>query len=147
MPSLGDVHLSTPVIRGSGQASGSGESLPSIDAPVAAANTDALAAASHAKGPSAPLPVGGDVKPAQLVRSVPPVYPPIAKSQRISGNVTLDALIDPSGNVAELKVLSGPPLLHRAALDAVKQWKYSPAQLDGTPTSMHLTVTVQFRAQ
>jgi protein TonB len=106
-----------------------------------------LAAVSHAKGPAAPLPVGGDVKPAQLVKSVPPAYPPIAKSQHISGNVTLDALIDASGNVAELKVISGPPLLHRAALDAVKQWKYSAAQLDGSPTSMHLTVTVQFRAQ
>jgi len=146
-PSLGDVHLSTPVVRGSGQASGSGEGLPTIDTPVANSGTDALAAASHGKGPAAPLPVGGDVKPAQLVKSVPPLYPTIAKNQRISGNVTLDALIDASGNVAELKVLSGPPLLHRAALDAVKQWKYSPAQLDGTTTSMHLTVTVQFRAQ
>ncbi|HTP67745.1 MAG TPA: TonB family protein [Dongiaceae bacterium] len=146
-PSLGDVRLSTPIVRGSGQATGSGESLPSIDAPAPTSNTDALAAASHGKGPTAPLPIGGDVKPAQLIKSVPPVYPTIAKSQRISGNVALDALIDASGNVAEVKVLSGPPLLHRAALEAVKQWKYSPAQLDGSATSMHLTVTVQFRAQ
>jgi protein TonB len=46
-----------------------------------------------------------------------------------------------------MKVLSGSPVLHQAALEAVKQWKYSPAQLDGSPTSMHLTVTVQFRIQ
>jgi TonB family protein len=146
-PSLGDVRLATPVVHGSSRATASSEALPSIDTPTVSSGTDALAAVSHAKGPAAPLPVGGDVKPAQLVKSVPPAYPPIAKSQHISGNVTLDALIDASGNVAELKVISGPPLLHRAALDAVKQWKYSAAQLDGSPTSMHLTVTVQFRAQ
>jgi protein TonB len=144
---FGKVHLATPVIRGSVQGQASGEPLPSIDAPVASVGADALAAASHHKGPAAPLPVGGDVKPAQLIKSVAPMYPPMAKAQRIYGNVTLDALVDTSGNVAELKVLSGPPLLHRAALDAVKQWKYSPALLDGTPTSMHLTVTVQFRTQ
>jgi protein TonB len=71
----------------------------------------------------------------------------MARSQHISGNVTLDALIDAQGNVTTMKVLSGSPVLHQAALEAVKQWKYSPAQLDGTPTSMHLTVTVQFRIQ
>jgi protein TonB len=87
------------------------------------------------------------VKSAVLVKSVPPVYPQMAKAEHVSGNVQLDALIDASGNVAQLKVLSGPTLLHRAALDAVKQWKYKPAMLDGQPTSMHLTVTVQFRTQ
>ena len=87
------------------------------------------------------------MQPAQLFRSVPPIYPPMAKAQHVSGNVQIDALIDASGNVAELKIISGPGMLHRAALDAVKQWKYKPAMLDGQPTSMHLTVTVQFRAQ
>ena len=46
-----------------------------------------------------------------------------------------------------MKILSGPPLLHQAALNALKQWKYQPAELDGKPTSMHLTVTLQFRTQ
>jgi len=146
-PSLGEVRLAAPVVKSSTSATPSGEPLPSFDTPVQNTGTDALAAASHHKGPAAPLPVGGDVKTAQLIHSVPPVYPAMAKSQRVSGNVTLDALIDTSGNVAELKIISGPPLLHRAALEAVKQWKYSPAMLDGAPTSMHLTVTVQFRNQ
>jgi protein TonB len=106
-----------------------------------------LADVAHHKAPAVPIPVGGDVKPAQLIKSVAPVYPPLAKTQRVTGNVTLDALIDVSGNVAQVKVISGPPLLHQAALEAVKQWKYTPAQLDGNPTSMHLTVTVQFRNQ
>jgi len=87
------------------------------------------------------------VQAAQLIKSVAPVYPQVAKTQHITGNVTIDCLIDANGNVADLKVLSGPPLLHRAATDAVKQWKYKPAILDGQPTAMHLNVTVQFKTQ
>jgi periplasmic protein TonB len=146
-PALGEIRLATPVVKESGESGASTESLPSIDSTVDTSSADALAASAHRKGPTAPLPIGGDVKPAQLIKSVSPVYPQMAKTQRITGNVTLDALVDTSGNVAELKVLSGPAILHRAALDAVKQWKYTPAQLDGTPTAIHLTVTVQFRAQ
>jgi protein TonB len=93
------------------------------------------------------LPVGGDVKPAQLRKSVAPEYPAIAKAQHVSGRVQIDALIDASGNVTSVKVLSGPALLHRAALDAVKQWKYSPAVLDGQPTVTHVSVNVDFRNQ
>jgi len=126
-----------------------GEVLPAIDTNVPNPGTDTLAnvATTHSSAPSAPLPVGGEVTPAQLIRSVPPVYPLLAKTQRISGDVRIDALIDASGNVAEVKVISGPSILHHAALDAVKQWKYKPAVLDGQPTTMHLTVTVQFRTQ
>ena len=93
------------------------------------------------------MPVGGDVKPAKLLKSVPPVYPEMARNQHLSGNVQIDALIDPDGNVSSMKVLSGPTLLHQSALNALKQWKYQPAELDGKPTSMHLTVTIQFRVQ
>jgi len=146
-PSLGAVRLASPVVRGSGEGNASGEPLPSIEARTENSGTDPLADVAHHKAPAVPIPVGGDVKPAQLIKSVAPVYPALAKTQRVTGNVTLDALIDTSGNVAQVKVISGPPLLHQAALEAVKQWKYSPAQLDGNPTSMHLTVTVQFRNQ
>jgi periplasmic protein TonB len=142
---LGDVRLATPkVSRAASEQTADG--LPSIDTQTTGSVNDALA--SSVRGtPSVPLPVGGEVQSAQLIKSVPPAYPPMAKSQHVSGNVQIDALVDASGNVAELKVISGPGMLHRAALDAVKQWKYKPAMLDGQPTSMHLTVTVQFRAQ
>jgi len=110
-------------------------------APVSALNT------SRRAEPTAPAPIGGDVKPAKLIKSVPPIYPDIARTQHLSGNVQIDASIDADGNVSTMKVLSGPTLLHQAALTAVKQWKYQPAELDGKPTAMHLTVTVQFRAQ
>jgi TonB family protein len=146
---FGDVHLATPVVSRSGTSQDSNEGEISIGESQPASNGDPLAglASSHRKEPTAPLPVGGDVKPARLVKSVPPIYPDIARSQHISGDVQIDALIDEAGNVTTTKVLSGPPLLHQAALQALKQWKYEPAQLDGKTTSMHLTVTVQFRAQ
>jgi protein TonB len=144
--SLGNVRLAAPVVNRGDASRSSGDVEPSIESSVSTSGADALAPNQN-NAPSVPLPVGGDVKPAQLIKSVPPVYPPIAKTQHISGNVQIDALVDTSGKVAEVKVISGPSLLHRAALDAVKQWKYSPALLDGQPTSMHLTVVVQFHAQ
>ena len=97
--------------------------------------------------PEVPLPTGGDVKSAVLVSKVAPVYPTLAKNQHIAGNVVIDALIDANGRVSTTKVLSGPALLHQAAMDALKQWKYQPATLDGKAVSMHLTVTLQFRTQ
>jgi len=147
-PSLGDVHLATPVIN-PGTAASSSSADPALEIN-SSANTSTPVSAlggSHRAEPVAPAPVGGDVKPAKLVKSVPPVYPELARNQRISGNVQIDALIDADGNVSSMKVLSGPPLLHQAALDALKQWKYQPAELDGKATSMHLTVTIQFRTQ
>jgi protein TonB len=97
--------------------------------------------------PATPLPIGGDVKAAKLLTSVPPTYPTLAKTQRIQGAVQVDAVVDINGRVSSMKIVSGPPLLHQAAMDALRQWKYQPAQLDGKPVSMHLTVTVQFRLQ
>lgn len=99
--------------------------------------------------PAAPvertLPVGGEVQPARLIRAVLPAYPQLAKSNRVAGDVTLDALIDASGNVRDVSVISGPVFLREAAKVALKQWKYEPARLDGNPTAMHLTVTVKFK--
>jgi TonB family protein len=149
-PALGDVHLAAPVVHSadSQQAQADPNALQSIDTKTVPADGDPFAAAAaHHAAPAAPLPVGGDVKEARLIKSVPPEYPTLAKAQHVSGKVQMDALIDASGNVSAVKVLSGPTLLHRAALDAVKQWKYKPAMLDGQATSMHLTVTVEFRNQ
>jgi len=147
-PVVGDVQLAKPVVNGGSAAKENGEGTPSIDVnqPANAEGLTSLAA-GNAKGPDAPMAIGGDVKQAQLVKSVPPIYPTMAKSQHISGNVKIDALIDASGNVSSMTVISGPTMLHQAALAAVKQWRYQPAELDGKPTSMHLTVTVQFRLQ
>ena len=123
--SFGDVHLSAPVVNHTSTSQPDSDGLQGIDAREVPASADPFASGSH-HAPAAPLlPVGGDVKAAQLLRSVAPEYPAIAKAQHISGRVQIDALIDASGNVASLKVISGPALLLRAATDAVKQWKYN----------------------
>ena len=97
--------------------------------------------------PANPLQVGGDVKTATLLSSVTPIYPQMARNQRVSGDVKIDALIGADGRVSSTKVISGPALLHQAAADAVRQWKYRAATLNGQQVPMHLTVTVQFRLQ
>jgi TonB family protein len=87
---------------------------------------------------------GGMVQPARLLKSAPPTYPELARSTHVTGDVILDALIDADGNVRNVKTVSGPVLLQQAAKDAVRQWKYDPARLDGRPVAMHLSVTVKF---
>jgi TonB family protein len=98
--------------------------------------------------PPAPVlraPVGGVVQQARLIQSTPPVYPSLAKSLRISGDVVVDALVDADGRVKSAKVISGPDLLRQAAIETVRQWRYEPARLDGQAVAMHLEVTVKFR--
>jgi protein TonB len=151
---LGAIHMATPTVAPHRNTQNGGEA----DAGIALSNdepepnTEALNAGlvGGNKQPSAPaasLPIGGDVKQAKLIFSVPPAYPTLAKNQHVSGNVLVDALIDANGRVTTMKVVSGPTLLHQAAMDALKQWKYQPASLDGKPVPMHLTVTIQFRLQ
>lgn len=100
---------------------------------------------NHPAPPPAEKPVGGMVQQARLIQSVPPVYPQTAKSSRVSGDVLVDALIDATGKVTSVKVISGPVQLQQAAIETVRQWKYEPARLDGQAVAMHLTVTVKFR--
>jgi protein TonB len=152
-PSLGPVHLASPTMNHptAGQCDG-------IDAPtISTGSTEASAggmdsglAAVNGKQPAAPevpLPVGGDVNSAKLTSKVDPVYPALARNQHVSGDVRIDALIDANGRVTTMKVIAGPTLLHQAAMDALRQWKYQPATLDGKAVPMHLTVTLQFRLQ
>jgi TonB family protein len=90
------------------------------------------------------IPIGGPVQNNKLISSPQPVYPELAKSARVSGTVELGALIGPDGQMKELKVISGHPLLRQAALDAVKNWVYSPTLLNGSPVSVSTTIDVIF---
>lgn len=148
-PALGKVHLAAPKITRSLSNSDSPAADPglALSGVTPADSSGASLLSNKGKGPAAPLPVGGDVKVAQLISSVPPVYPQMARTQRVSGNVMIDALIDVNGRVSTMRVISGPALLHEAAMSSVRQWKYQPATLNGVPTATHLTVTVQFRLQ
>lgn len=88
--------------------------------------------------------VGGRVQAPRLIQSVQPAYPVLAKQTRTQGTVVLDCVIDERGNVTQLKVISGHPLLVQAAIDAVRQWKYQPTLLNGEPVSVEMEVTVSF---
>jgi TonB family protein len=116
------------------------------------ASTVTPAGSTSAPGPEVrggnaaqPPPLGGDVRPPKLIKSAAPAYPALARTQRVSGDVQVDALVDKTGNVEAVKVLSGPLLLQRAAAEAIREWKYTPGVLDGTPTPMHVTVVLKFR--
>jgi protein TonB len=101
-------------------------------------------------GPAPPKPTqtrirqGGNVTAAKLVNRVQPLYPPLARQTRISGTVRLHAIIGKNGGVEQLEVMSGHPLLVQAALDAVKQWRYQPTQLNGDPVEVDTTIDVIF---
>jgi len=97
--------------------------------------------------PSAPVRVGGNIKPPTKTRDVKPVYPPIAQSARVQGVVIIEATIGADGRVKEAKVLRGQPLLDQAALDAVKQWQFTPTLLNNVPVPVIMTVTVNFTLQ
>ena len=97
--------------------------------------------------PTAPVRVGGKIAQPQKRHDVKPVYPPIAQSARVQGIVIIEATIGPDGSVKDAKVLRGQPLLNEAALEAVRQWKYTPTLLNGVPVPVIMTVTVTFTLQ
>jgi len=95
----------------------------------------------------APVRVGGHVRAPQPVYKPSPTYPPLARQARIQGDVVIDAVIDKSGAVVEMKVLSGPPVLIPAALAAVRSWRYQPTFLNDEPIDVQFIVTVHFELQ
>ena len=97
--------------------------------------------------PAAPVRVGGNIKQPQKTKDVRPIYPPIAQSARVQGIVIIEAVIGPDGAVRDAKVLRSIPLLDQAALDAVRQWVFTPTLLNGQPVPVIMTVTVQFTLQ
>ena len=78
---------------------------------------------------------------------VKPIYPAIAQSARVQGVVIIEATIGPDGKVQDAKVLRSIPLLDQAALDAVRQWEFTPTLLNGVPVPVIMTVTVNFTLQ
>ena len=80
----------------------------------------------------------------QIIRRVQPTYPAMARTVRVQGPVTLEALIGRDGRIEQLKAVSGHPLLITAAMDAVQQWRYRPYLLNGSPVEVQTTITVNF---
>ena len=92
-----------------------------------------------------PVPVGGQIREPRRLTYVPPVYPTVAQTARVEGVVILEAIIDETGTVGQIRVLRSIPLLDRAAIDAVSRWRYLPTTLNGVAVPVIMTVTVSFQ--
>ena len=97
--------------------------------------------------------IGKPAKPTHIICTIPkgkitkmvkPVYPADAKSKNIFGPVRIQAIIDKQGLPTNLKIVSGDPVLAKAALDAIRKWHYKPYKLNGVPAEVETTITVRF---
>jgi periplasmic protein TonB len=92
----------------------------------------------------APVRLGGNVRAPRQIHRVEPRYPALARQTHIAGTVVIEAVLDEFGNVVEMKIVSGHPLLLQAALDAVRQWKYEPTYLNDVPVAVQMNINVTF---
>jgi TonB family protein len=109
-------------------------------------HVDALAAGDEktTASPNGPVAVPSDKMAAQLLSKVAPVYPVDAKKARIQGTVKLQAIVGKTGEIENLKVLSGPDELQKSSLDAVRKWTYKPFLLNGDPVEVKTTINVTY---
>lgn len=109
-------------------------------------HVDALAAGNEQSPsqPARPVAVRAGIMQGQIVHKVNPVYPEDAKKAQIEGKVQLEAVIGKTGEVEQLKVVSGPKELQQSSLDAVRQWTYKPFLLNGAPVEVKTTIDVTY---
>ena len=148
------LKMSTPVESHSGKLVDS--SIPNIEDATASRTLGVpvgglVATVSH---PNVPPPPGSflgasssftTASEPKLISSTRPVYPQLAKQSGVEGDVIVAADIDAIGKVVGAKATAGPMYLRQAAVDAVRNWKYEPANLNGKPTSAQISVKIQFR--
>jgi protein TonB len=91
------------------------------------------------------IPVDADEMQKHLERSVAPVYPEVARQAGIEGDVVLRVYVSSNGRVTNLKIIDGPPILARAAAEAVQQWQYQAPRMNGRPANVVTTLVVSFR--
>jgi TonB family protein len=103
--------------------------------------------AGGAPSGSAPVRVGGNIGPPTRTKYVAPVYPEDAKAAGVQGVVIVEAVVDKDGKVESTKVLRSIPMLDQAALDAVRQWEFTPTLLNGVAVPVVMTMTVNFTLQ
>lgn len=105
---------------------------------------DSHATDNHAQKKDSAHSVSPKMMEEHLVNKVTPKYPSEAKKAHIQGKVILDAIIGKSGDVQQLHVVSGPRELQQSALDAVRQWTYTPVLMNGAPVEVETTITVNY---
>ncbi len=127
------------------------ESAPSLSNVDTSANSS-LPALIASASPNLPRPTLATVRISQgvsqglVIKRVQPKYPQAALASHTGGAVLIEATVNKEGNVTNLKVINGDPILARAALDAVRQWRYKPYYLDGQPVEIQTQITVNFKA-
>ncbi|MGH9785109.1 MAG: energy transducer TonB [Terriglobia bacterium] len=114
--------------------------VPEIASPPPPAQEEAPAVSE----PLVRIHVGGNVQAAKLLFQPRTAYPPLARQARVQGAVRLEAVINMDGTIENLRVLSGHPLLIRAALDSVQQWRYQPTLLNGEPVEVVTIIELSF---
>jgi protein TonB len=98
-----------------------------------------------AEKPKGPIRITSGMKEPQLVYEPPVIYSPVARLAHVEGTVVVEAIIDEQGNVTQVHLIGGPPLLVASAMKAVAERKYAPTILDGQPVAIRLTVKVDYR--
>ena len=88
--------------------------------------------------------VGGVIREPRKILHVAPIYPEFARQARAQGTVILECILDATGRVESVKVLGSQPLLDDAAVRAVRQWRYTPTELNGVPVPVLMTIMVRF---
>ena len=94
-----------------------------------------------------PLRVGGTIKPPVKLKNVSPDYPLEAQEAKVQGVVIIEARIERDGTVSRARVLKSIPMLDDAAVEAVRQWEFTPTLMNGAPVPVMMTVTVNFTLQ
>lgn len=116
------------------------------EAPPDLSGVDSNTGAGPLQGVLATLPPrGGRATEPELLVSSAPIYPVMARQARVEGEVVIAAVIDATGKLTNMTVVSGAPLLQNAALDSLRTWKYRPGYLDEKPVSTKTSITVNFR--
>jgi periplasmic protein TonB len=96
---------------------------------------------------TAPVRVSELVQQPRKIADARPVYPDLARQARVEGTVILEAILDRTGRIDRVRVLRSVPLLDAAALEAVRQWRYTPTVLNGQPVQVLMTITINFQLQ
>jgi TonB family protein len=143
----------TTVMLGGGQSHIAVSSAPMPQADVSAnlamgnSASGALSALARPVTSSAPAVAQSELEPMKVIRNIPPIYPAIAKVRRLSGPVVVEVKVGKDGHVTNPKFISGQPVFRDAAFDAVKQWLFKPAMLNGQPIEQTTQIKVIFSPQ
>ncbi|MGA7625580.1 MAG: TonB family protein [Candidatus Acidiferrales bacterium] len=140
--SRGDADATNTVPSVDGAPSIASSTSGSVLGMVPSSNVPVLVAPSAR--PDGPIKVGGNVKEPRLLSRVMPEYPRVAKDTGVQGQVVINTTIDQKGNVVNMQVVSGPPLLREPALEALRRWKYEPSTLNGQPIAVQMLVILKF---